>query len=84
MTNVEIAENDDGSYLINAKLECEVFNSKFGNLIKEGDYETLGGYIINEIGRIPNKNEHLFISIGHIIIKKSSARRIEQIQYYKN
>ena len=80
---IEISKNEDGSYLINAKLECEVFNSKFGHLINIGDYETVGGYIINEIGRIPNKNEHLFTSIGHIIIKKASSRRIEQIQYYK-
>ena len=46
------------------------------------DYETLGGYIINQIGRIPNKNEHLFLPIGQVVIKNASARRIEQIQIY--
>ena len=80
---IDISENEDGSFLINARVECEIFNLKFGNIIKDGDYETVGGYIINEIGRIPNKNEHLFTSIGHIVIKKGSSRRIEQIQYYK-
>ena len=79
---VEISENDDGSFYVNAKLEYEIFNEKFGNLIQDGDYETLGGYIINNIGRIPNKNEHLFLPIGHVIIKKASVRRIEQIQIF--
>jgi len=79
---MEFTKKEDDSYLINAKVECEVFNSKFGNLIKEGDYETLGGYIINEIGRIPNNNEHLFLPIGHVVIKKASSRRIEQIQIF--
>jgi len=79
---IDIINNDDGSILVNAKLECEVFNNKFGNLINDGDYETIGGYIINEIGRIPNKNEHLFLPIGHVIIKNASARRIEQIQIF--
>jgi len=79
---MDITKKEDASYLINAKVECEVFNSKFGNLIKEGDYETVGGYIINEIGRIPNNNEHLFLPIGHVVIKKASSRRIEQIQIF--
>ena len=57
---------------------------KYKNIIPNGEYETVGGYIINEIGRIPNNNEHLFLPIGHVIIRKSSSRRIEQIQIYLN
>ena len=81
---VKIIENKDNSFLVSAKMDCEVFNQKFGNLIKDGDYETLGGYIINKIGRIPNKNEHLFLDIGQVIIKNSTSRRIEQVQIYFN
>ena len=58
--------------------------NEFNNLISEGLYETVGGYIINKIGRIPHKNEHLFLTAGHVIIKKASSRRIEQIQIFKN
>ena len=60
------------------------FNSEFNNLISEGLYETVGGYIINKIGRIPHKNEHLFLDIGHVIIRKGSSRKIEQIQLFLN
>ena len=77
-------KNEDGSILVNAKIECDLFNDKFNNIIPHGDYETLGGYIINKIGRIPNKNEHLFLDIGQVIIKNSTSRRIEQIQVYLN
>ena len=78
----EINKNDDGSISLNAKIECSLFNNKFGNIIPDGDYETIGGYIINKIGRIPNENEHLFLDIGQVIIKKSSSRRIKQMQIY--
>jgi len=81
---LELKKNEDGSILVNAKIECDLFNNKFKNIIPSGDYETLGGYIINKIGRIPNKNEHLFLDIGQIIIKNSTSRRIEQIQIYLN
>ena len=75
---------EDGSVLLNAKMEYEIFNEKYGNIIPNGDYETIGGYIINRIGRIPNKNEHLFLPIGQVIIRNSSSRRIEQVQIYLN
>ena len=75
-------KNKDGSIITNAKIKIDEFNNKYNNIIPLGDYETIGGYIINEIGRIPNKDEHLFLNIGHIIIKKASSRRVEQIQIY--
>ena len=76
--------NEDGSISTNARIECDEFNKLFNNLIPNGSYETLAGYIISEIGRIPNQGENLFLSIGQIRIKKSSSRRIEEIRIYPN
>ena len=74
--------NDDGSISTNAKIECDEFNKLFNNLIPPGNYETLAGYIISEIERIPNQGENLFLPIGKIEIKKSSSRKIEEIIIY--
>ena len=74
--------NDDGSISTNAKIECDEFNKLFNNLIPPGNYETLAGYIISEIERIPNQGENLFLAIGKIEIKKSSSRKIEEIIIY--
>ena len=75
---------EDGSILTDAKMEYVLFNQKYGKIIPDGDYETIGGYIIKKLGRIPNKNEHLFLPIGQIIIRKASARKIDQVQIYLN
>ena len=74
--------NNDGSISTNAKIECDEFNKLFNNLIPTGNYETLAGYIISEIERIPNQGENLFLAIGKIEIKKSSSRKIEEIIIY--
>ena len=74
--------NKDGSITTNAKIECDAFNKKYNNLIPEGNYETLAGYIISEIGRIPNEGENLFLSIGQVVIKKSSSRKVNEIQIF--
>jgi CBS domain containing-hemolysin-like protein len=74
--------HDDGSISVDAKMDCETYNDRFTDIFPEGDYETLGGFIISETGRIPNQGERLFTSIGQIEIIKASARLIVQIRIY--
>ena len=72
----------DGSILINAKMRWVDFNNKHGNLIPKGNYETVAGYIISDLGRIPIAGEHLFMNIGQVIIEKASSRYIEKVLIY--
>ena len=73
---------EDGSIIVNARIDWEDFNTKFGNIIPDGEYETLGGYIISQLGRIPNQGEHLFLPIGQVVVKKGSSRQIHQVKIY--
>ena len=73
---------EDGSIIVNARIDREDFNTKFGNMIPQGEYETLGGYIISQLGRIPNQGEHLFLPIGQVVVKKGSSRQIHQVKIY--
>ena len=73
---------EDGSIIVNARIDWEDFNTKFGNIIPDGEYETLGGYIISQLGRIPNQGEHLFLPIGQVVVKKGSSRQIYQVKIY--
>ena len=82
VNNLESQKLEDGSILVDAKTDWEDFNTKFGTIIPHGDYETIGGFIIDEIGRIPNQGEHIFSDIGQIIIIKASSRKIDKIQLY--
>ena len=72
----------DGSIVVDARMDWEDFNDEYENMIPKGDYETVGGYIISQLGRIPNKGEHLFIPIGQTVVIKASARQIHRVQIY--
>ena len=76
--------NPDGSILVNAKMRWLEFNKKHNNLIPKGNYETIAGYIISDLGRIPNEGEHLFMKIGQVVINKASSRYIEKVLIYPN
>ena len=82
VSNIESQQLEDGSIVADAKIDWEDFNNKFGEIIPDGDYETIAGFIINEIGRIPNQGEHIFSDIGQIVIIKASSRKIDKIQLY--
>ena len=80
----EIKIETDGSVIVEAKTECSLINEKFGNKIPEGDYETISGYIISNINRIPHTGERFFLPIGQVVIKSASSRKIEKIQIFLN
>ena len=72
----------DGSIVVDARMDWEDFNNEYGNIIPEGDYESVGGYIISQLGRIPNKGENLFMPFGQMVIIKASTRQIHQVKIY--
>ncbi|MDX1672711.1 MAG: transporter associated domain-containing protein, partial [Balneolaceae bacterium] len=47
-------------------------------------YETVAGYIINSIGRIPKVNEELLIDGNKFIISKATPSRIETVKMILN
>ena len=52
--------------------------------IEEGDYETMSGYILNKIGRIPRQGETVKIDNFTILIARASAQKVEIVKLIQN
>lgn len=48
---------ESGAYLLSARHEIDYLNTKYGWDLPQGNYDTLGGFIIHLIERIPDLNE---------------------------
>jgi putative hemolysin len=77
----DIEQAADGSYLINAHVNISDFNERFQSALPESEaYETLGGFICKQAGRIPDVNEHLVFGRWHFTIIRKSQRRIRLVK----
>lgn len=68
------------SYIISAKVEVDQINEKYHLNIPVGSYETIGGYIIDRIGKIPKQGETFFIDDFQILVIRTSKVRIDLIK----
>ncbi|HHS13142.1 MAG TPA: HlyC/CorC family transporter [bacterium] len=65
---------------VNAMVELNRLNETFHLDLKPGDYQTLGGFLIHQAGRIPRRNE--IIAFGHVQFRILSCtrRRIQRVR----
>jgi CBS domain containing-hemolysin-like protein len=49
----QVHEREDGSYIVTANLALDDLNELLSTEIESDDVDTLGGYIVNTLGRIP-------------------------------
>lgn len=67
-------------YRFAARLEVDYLNEKYGFNFEEGDFTTLGGYIIFFAERIPELNEILRFENHEFHITKMDGARIEEVE----
>lgn len=76
----KIAEREDGSLLVAGWMPADEFAEHIGITLDEGrDYETVAGFIIEKMGRLPMLGEHVMISGWRIEVVDLDGRRIDKL-----
>ena len=71
------------TFKVPAEAVLEFVNETLQIAIPEGDYETLGGFILAELERFPKIGETITLNDCRIIITKASRKRIEEVRIVK-
>ena len=69
----------DGGFLIDAAMEIGAINETLNANLPTGDYETLGGLMIDRLEKIPNPGEQVFINGNRLTVKEASKRQVQSI-----
>ena len=75
-----IREKGKGRFEVDALIRIEDFNEFFDTQYLDEDFDTLGGMIINKLGKFPNKGESLKINPLTFKILRSNSRRLQLIE----
>lgn len=83
---VDIKKIDENTYLLNGTITLYELNRLFDVEIPEGDYETLSGYLMDLLGRIPDEKEKIVIEDENLTykIEEMEDRRIKTVKVCKN
>lgn len=76
---VTVKKTDNG-YIVSGRAEIDYLNESLHLRLPTGEYETLGGFLEDRLGRIPTTGEELSIGNRKFIITKASQKKIEQIK----
>jgi CBS domain containing-hemolysin-like protein len=71
---------DKNHYQFSAQLEIDYLNEKYELNLPDGDYETLGGFIVSELEDIPQEGDEFNIKNFYIKVIKASDRKIETVE----
>ena len=75
-----IREKGKGQFEVDALIRIEDFNEFFDTQYLDEDFDTLGGMIINKLGKFPQKGESLSINPLTFKVLRSDSRRLQLIE----
>ena len=80
--NNNILKINERIFIVDCSIELDEFNEVFNLELEEGEYNTLNGYIINQLGEIPKSNEKVEIKVDNVNIEviKVSNKKIEKVK----
>ncbi|MEM6511812.1 MAG: transporter associated domain-containing protein [Pseudomonadota bacterium] len=73
-------KNGQPSYEVRALTRIEDFNAYFECQFPDEDYDTIGGLVMHELGRLPRRGEKLSIEGFSFSVVKADKRRIDALQ----
>jgi putative hemolysin len=78
-----VKEIEPGHWLVQAGMEIDPLNDQLKIEVPQGDYETLGGFLLQQFGRIPEPRDELFFNTTSgqykFTIKQATEKRIETV-----
>jgi CBS domain containing-hemolysin-like protein len=70
---------DENTVSVDARLEVEKLEEHFGVKVPEGEFESVGGFVIHLLGRIPKADEKVVFDHLEMTVQSADIRKIHKI-----
>lgn len=76
----DIQRLGDGRYLVQALTPIDEFNETFGTSYSDDEYDTIGGLVVAEFGRLPVAEESVTIDDMTFLVTSADDRRLHAME----
>jgi putative hemolysin len=59
-------------------------NERLALELDEEEYDTVGGYVFGQLGRIPVEGDEVEVEGGKLRVASMSGRRVERVMFIRN
>ena len=77
----DIIKTTKGKYLLDANMDIDDFSEFFSIKIKKVGFETITGFIIKKVERIPSVDEKIELEFGTFLINEADNKTIHRITF---
>jgi len=77
---VMIVPEQDDAWRIDALTRIDDLNEELGTEFSDADYDTVGGLVMHELGRLPRKGESLVLGGMRITVLRADRRRVHTVR----
>ncbi len=83
---IDVKKIDDNTYIFSGAVTSYELKKVFDIELPEGDYETLSGYLLDMLGRIPDEDEHPVIEDEFLTyrVEEMEDKRIKYVKVCRN
>ena len=75
-----IRREGERTYSVPALTRIEEFNAVFGTRYADEEFDTIGGLVLHELGRMPRRGESIEIGGVELVVHRADRRRIETLR----
>lgn len=75
-----IVEHEDGSLTVDARLDVEELEDLLDMEFPEGKFESVGGFVISLLGKVPGVDEKVVYENIEITVEAANNRKIEKLR----
>lgn len=74
-----IVQTPSGHYRVKAITEIADFNERLETDLSESDYDTIGGLVLHEFGRLPKRGESVIVGNFKFTVLRADSRRLHTL-----
>ena len=79
----EVQQLSDSEAIVDGRVGIDEINERFDTALQKDDFDSVGGFIINELGRMPNTGDTVTVDGISMKVMSVAGRRIKKVRVTK-